>query len=125
MSKVVKISPHIPDYPAHFTDVQKEKWISTVSMLVDAGVWRPIDTDALQVYVENWVNMAEAMEKVNIMGPVIEENGRLIRNPWAIAYEKAFAACKPFMEQFGMTPRARQAIIVQEDKTKFDPLADL
>lgn len=129
MEKILKVDVHTPPPPAHFDQRQIDKWNDIVKKFVEAGIWQSLDTDGLQTYVENWCIMQDLMAIVQKQGAVImvKTTGgkKPIRNPAHIAYEKAFAICKPFMEQFGMTPRARQSIIVKPKDDTPDPLDGL
>lgn len=129
MEKILKVDVHTPAPPAHFDQRQIDKWNDIVKKFVEAGIWQSLDADGLQTYVENWCIMEDLMQLIKEQGPIIwietPQGKKPIRNPAHIAYEKAFAICKPFMEQFGMTPRARQSIIVQPKSDKPDPLDGL
>ena len=128
MEKVLKVDTFVPDPPEHFNDVQIAKWHSIVKRFAEAKIWQTLDYDAMQSYVENWCLMDELMEVVRTEGAVIwvitPTGKKPMRNPAHIAYMEAFKVVKPLMEQFGMTPRARQSIIVQPKSDKPDPLAN-
>lgn len=129
MEKVLKVETFVPEPPAHFTEIQMAKWHEIVKRFADAKIWERLDYDAMQAYVENWCLMDELMNVVQSQGAVvwIETPGgkKPIRNPAHIAYMEAFKVVKPLMEQFGMTPRARQSIIVKPKDDTPDPLDGL
>lgn len=129
MEKILKVDVHTPAPPPHFDQRQIDKWNEIVKKFVEAGIWQSLDADGLQTYVENWCIMEGLMAVIRKEGVIITiettTGPKPIRHPAHIAYEKAFAICKPFMEQFGMTPRARQSIIVQPKSDKPDPLDGL
>lgn len=129
MEVLLKIDPHIPDAPAHFDERHLSKWNEVIEKVVAAGIWQKLDYDALQSYIENWVIMEDSMKLVQEQGAVLwietPAGKKPMRNPAHLVYMEAFKVCKAFMEQFGMTPRSRQSIIVEKKDERRDPLDDL
>jgi P27 family predicted phage terminase small subunit len=129
MEIVLKIEARVPDSPSHFDERHAAKWTDIATKVVEAGIFKTLDLDTLQAYCENWVIMEDAMKTVQDQGAVLwietPAGKKPMRNPAHLVYMEAFKVCKAFMEQYGMTPRSRQAIIVQEKPTQYDPAADL
>jgi P27 family predicted phage terminase small subunit len=118
METVLPTVSDVPPPPPHFTGRYVEKWNEVAGKVFRAQILSELDTDFLQVYVENWFVAADAMEHITQNGAVlwIESAGgsKPIRNPNSIVYAEAVKVIKAIGEKFGLSSRDRQSIKVQE-----------
>ena len=77
------------------------------------GVLAKTDTSSLALLVRARVRWERCARKVRELGEVLEdktEGGRLYRNPWAIAEEKAWQQYKVMCTEHGLTPASRSKV---------------
>jgi len=113
----------------------RQEWKSIVPQLTQLGVLSPIDGKALAAYCHAYARWAQAEERIEKFGIVIEEPvlwKNLLGKPFIVAWrhkknpacnisETALKLMKSFLVEFGMTPAARTRIRV-EKPAEADPL---
>lgn len=118
----------VPPAPSHFKAKVRRKWVELATELVKLKVLTEADLGTLAILCQNLVLCEEAYEEVLEKGTTIEivteTTSRTIVNPMFRVYLDTQKVAKPMLEQFGLTPRARQSLKVQQPEQE-DPLADL
>jgi P27 family predicted phage terminase small subunit len=116
------VNPATPEQPKYLDKVGRDHWQSTVDLLDKAGNLSRIDRDALGVYCSLFSRWREAEANVKSEGAVITaRNGYRQPNPWYTIAVQCQKDMKPFLEMFGMSPKAR-ANLPQVDAIEDDPL---
>ena len=117
-----------PEPPKGFDKQHKKKWNEIGGKMVELGVLSVADLDALTLLVQNMVMLEKAHASILQEGMVIvvqtAKGPKSVTNPSYRIYTECQKLAKPLLEQFGMTPKARQSLKVQEPEQE-DPLADL
>jgi len=118
----------VPPPPKYFGKEHRKKWQELAVKLISMGVLAEADLDALTMLVQTWILRDEAWQDIEDSGSVIivdtKQGKKPIKNPSYAIYIECEKVLKPLLEQFGMTPKARQGIKV-ETKSETDPLAEL
>lgn len=105
----------------------KKKWNDVGQKLVELGVLCSADMDSLAALIQLFFVAEDAWTSIADQGAVIwveTANGKKpVQNPSFRVYMDAQKALKPLLEQFGMTPKSRQGIKVNQ-KAAADPLEE-
>lgn len=105
-------APGIPEMPVGFDAAERKEWHASAARLARMGVLNAENVDALTLLVKSKVRYLRLATKVHEMGEVIEDpSGNLVRNPYAIAMEKAVAEYRRMCEAFGITPSAATRVL--------------
>lgn len=87
-------------------------WKEITEQLEDLGIVAKCDRGAIALLVESRERWERCLRKVLELGDVIEtKDGKLYRNPWAIAAEKASAQYRAMCAEFGLTPSTRASVV--------------
>lgn len=113
VSPVSKIPP-----PAHFSKRHIEKWNWVCARLSEKNLLTDSDSDAVQLYVENWVLYEDSAEDVRVNGSVLwvetSAGKKPITNPAYRHMKDCETTLRMIWDHFGMTPRARMGIKAPE-----------
>jgi P27 family predicted phage terminase small subunit len=127
-----------PDMPPDLPELAKKEWKSIVPQLEQLGLLSRIDGKALAGYCHAYARWAQAEQRIEKFGIVIEEPvlwKNLAGKPFTVGYrhkknpacnisEAALKTMKSFLIEFGMTPAARSRLRVEkpagEEKDPFE-----
>lgn len=101
----------IPPAPRGLCSSGKARWKIVATHLAGMRVMTAADTDALHLYIENWLRWRKANNKVKREGEIIKSpKGYPIQNPWLAIANKAQEQCTKLLIEFGLTPSARARV---------------
>jgi P27 family predicted phage terminase small subunit len=107
----------IPECPTDDPDV-KEVWDYTIGQLLQMRTVTMADRDALHTYCEQVVQYRQAAQMVREDGPIVESRLGPKRHPALSIMRESAAIIKMFGRDFGLTPSARSAIKVSDQRPK-------
>lgn len=118
------IEKGIPAPPRFLDATERRRWYEIGRELDKLGVLAKTDTGAMALLVSSRVRWERCARKVREQGEVLtdETTGRLYRNPWAIAMEKAWQQYRAMCIECGVTPSSR-ARVAPVAGTKTSPAA--
>lgn len=105
----------IPDCPTKNAEV-RAVWDYTVTQLARMRVLTMADRDALHTYCEQVVNYRAAAEMIHRDGVIINSHRGPIRHPAFAVLRDSGAMIKMMARDFGLTPSARTAIRVADQR---------
>ena len=104
----------VPDPPPDLSKEAKAKWVEVSKLILESGLLSKLDRDALHVYCVAFATWLEAMAHIKIEGAVIRVGIVVKKNPWLDVAAQAEKAIKIGADQFGLSPKARQALSAPE-----------
>jgi P27 family predicted phage terminase small subunit len=105
----------VPDCPTDNKDV-REVWDYTVVQLLKMRTITMADRDALHAYCELVVQHRNAAKLVERDGVIIQGAHGVVRHPAVSVMKEAGTMLKAFARDFGLTPSARSAIRVSDQR---------
>jgi len=119
------VVPETQAAPDWLDDGAKVEWGRLAPMLVREGVLTEMDLDALTAYCVAWSTWKDATQQIRRFGMVIKTGGKTtkgpdgketttpgypMQSPYISIANKAMAAMKGLMTEFGMTPSSRNRV---------------
>lgn len=113
--------PGRPKPPAILDKEAKLHWAEVVELVEEAGTLSRLDRDALTLYCSLWSTWREAeREMVKPTGNcpagrvIRSNNGYFQTSPWYTIAVQALKDMRPFLDAFGLTPKARAKLRLPE-----------
>ncbi len=106
------------------TSKEKKMFDSLARFLVDQNHLQSVDSYTLSLCVRTWSMLEDSLEKLEEKGPVQTfSNGTRQISPERVVYEHAEKGFLNYVNQFGLSPRARRALMAQiaSDNPADDP----
>jgi P27 family predicted phage terminase small subunit len=98
----------VPEPPEYLSRRAREVWDYTVRQLIVMQVLTLADRDPLAIYCTSVANYEEAVQVLNLEGPVVEgRDGGFVKNPVAQVVRDQALLVKLMAAQFGLTPSSR------------------
>ena len=111
-------APEIPDYLS--AEARKE-WARITDELSDLGILSRVDRAAIGLYCQAWERWRVAESALETEGLVIKApSGYPVPNPYIAIANKALAAMKSLLVEFGLTPSSRTRLHVTETRNDED-----
>lgn len=107
----------IPTCPTEDPEV-REVWDYTMVQLIQMRTVTMADRDALYTYCEQVVQYRKAAEIVRQDGAIIDSYRGPVKHPATAVMKEAAALVKMYGRDFGLTPAARSAIKVSDQRPK-------
>lgn len=99
------------DPPDDLDAATRRHWMRTTAKLESAGMLADLDTDALFVYCSLWARREKALKECKKRGEIIRApNGYMMQNPWFTMAVQCEKDMRPYLDMFGMSPKARTKI---------------
>jgi P27 family predicted phage terminase small subunit len=101
----------IPNCPAWLDQPARTEWHRIVPELRALGLITLVDRAALAAYCQSYADFRDAVKRVRAEGATIKTaNGNIIANPAVTQKNRALAALKMFIVEFGLSPASRVRI---------------
>ena len=115
--------------PEHFTKRHLAKWAWVCERLKEKNILTESDSDAIQIYVENWVLYEDCAANVRDNGTTLWVENAAGKKPITNPAYRHMKDCETIMrmiwDHFGMTPRARMGLKATPDKAKTSSILEL
>lgn len=118
-----------PDMPAGLSGAARAEWKRVVPVLEQMGVLTSADGTALAAYCSSYALWMQAERHIAKFGAVFaivdDETGQslLKQNPSLRIRSDALRLMNTFMSKFGLDPKSRAGLVVNDGKSGFKPPA--
>lgn len=112
--------------PEHFDAEHRQKWKSVCALLKKNDMLFELDTDALTLYVENWIIARHAWNDIQEKGMTLyvelKHGKKPVTNPAFRQYQDAMKIVTPLHDKFGLNLRSRMGLkVTPKEAIKEDP----
>lgn len=117
----------IPDPPFYLDDDAKEHFVKTANLLFECGNLSLLDTDALAMYATHYARWRKAEDVLteSYQSEVVTlPNKTQQSNPWLNIANEAMKQMKSYLSEFGLSPKARQKLIMPEADEDDDGMSE-